>query len=168
MAKTAIAKLVKIWKDHDIRNGTKLYLMKTLIFPIMTYGSESWTLNSSCQRRIEAFEMIAYRRMLRIPWTDHRKNVSIKQELNIQTQDHLLITIQIQILKFFGHVIRRDGIEKDIIQGKVERKRSRGRPPTRYIDQIKNLTRMSMSDNIRNTGNREFWRNISNRNNIIA
>jgi len=61
MAKTVIAKLVKIWKDHDIRKGTKLYLMKTLIFPIMTYGSKSWTLNSSCQRRIEAFEMIAYR-----------------------------------------------------------------------------------------------------------
>ncbi|KAF0746129.1 casein kinase I [Aphis craccivora] len=57
--------------------------MKTLIFPIITYGSESWTLNSSCQRRIEAFEMIAYRRMLRIQWTDHRTNVSVIQELNI-------------------------------------------------------------------------------------
>ncbi|KAL4083848.1 hypothetical protein QTP88_029164 [Uroleucon formosanum] len=155
MAKAAIAKLVKIWKDHDIRKGTKLYLMKTLIFPIMIYGSESWTLNSSCQRRIEAFEMIAYRRMLRIPWTDHRTNVSIVQELNIQPQDRLLMTIQSQILKFFGHVMRRDGIEKDIIQGKNEGKRSRGRPPIRYIDQIKNLTQMSISDNIRNTENRE-------------
>jgi len=65
-------------------------------------------------------------------------------------------------------VIRRDGIEKDIIQGKVEGKRSRGRPPIRYIDQIKNLTQISMSENIRNTENREFWRNISNRNIIIA
>jgi len=65
-------------------------------------------------------------------------------------------------------VIRRDGIEKDVIQGKVEGKRSRGRPSIRYIDQIKSLTQMSMSDSIQNTGNREFWRNVSNRNNIIA
>ncbi|KAL4112805.1 hypothetical protein QTP88_016534 [Uroleucon formosanum] len=165
MAKAAIAKLVR--KDHDIRKGTKLYLMKTPIFPIMTYGSESWTLNSSCQRRIEAFEMIVYRRMLRIPWTDHRTNVSIVQELNIQPQDCLLITIQSQILKFFGHVIRRDGIKKDIIQGKVEGKRRIGRPSIRYLDQINILTQISMSDNIRNTENREFWRNVSNRNNII-
>jgi len=79
-----------------------------------------------------------------------------------------LITIQSQILKFFGHVIRKDGIEKDIIQGKVEGKRSRSRPSIRYKDQIKTLTQMSMSDNIQNTENREFWRNVSNQNNTIA
>lgn len=167
MPKTAIATLVIIWKDHDIRKGTKLYLMRTLICPIetiMTYGSETWTLNSSCQRRIGAFEMSAYRRMLRISWNDHRTNVSIIQELEIQAQDCLLITIQSQIPKFFGHIIRRDGVEKDIIQ----RKRSRGMPPFHYIDQIKTLTQMTISESIRNIENRELWINVSNRNNILA
>lgn len=120
--------------DPDIRKGTKLCLMNIQIFPKMTYGSESWTLNSSSQRRIETFEMTAYRRMLRIPWTDHRMNIFIIQELKIQAQDRLLNTIQSQILKFFGYVIRRNAIEKNIIQGKVEKKEEQRQAPIRYID----------------------------------
>lgn len=161
MAKSALTKLVKIWKDHNIRKKTKKRLVQTLIFPIATYGSESWTLNAACRRRIEAFEMVCYRRMLRIPWTDHRTNVSILEELQITDNERLLPTIQRRILKFFGHVIRRDSIEKLIIQGKVEGRRKRGRSPVRFMDQIKTLTNLSVAEVMRTADDREAWRRLT-------
>lgn len=113
-------------------------------------------------RRIEAFEMICYRRMLRIPWTARRINHSILRELNIDTNQCLLPTIQRHILRFFGHVIRRDGMEKLCIQGKVDGKRRKGCSPVRFIDQIKNLTNLFMVEVMRTAENREARRAVSN------
>lgn len=95
--------------------------------------------------------------MLRIPWTAHRTNVSILRELKIQLNERLLSSIQRRMLKFFGHVLRRDGMEKLTIQGKVEGKRSRGRSPVRYIDHIKNLTHMSVAEIMTTAEDREAW-----------
>lgn len=161
MAKDALGKLTKIWKDHDIRKQTKLKLVQTLIFPIATYASESWTINAVCRRKVEAFEMISYRRMLRIPWTAHRTNVSVLEELNIEPRDRLLPSIQRRMLKFFGHVLRRDGMEKLTIQGMVDGKRTRGRSPVRYIDQIKTITNMSVPEIMDKVEDREAWREIT-------
>lgn len=161
MAKTALSSLTKIWKDRHIGKHTKRLLVQSLIFPIASYGSESWTINAACRRRIESFEMTCYRRMMRIPWTARRTNISILKELGIKTNERLLPTIQRQILKFFGHLVRRDGIEKLVIQGKVDGKRERGRSPNRYIDQIKKLTNMPLGDLMHAAEDREEWRNVA-------
>lgn len=152
----AIFTLFSNWYE----NG-KIRLLKTLAFPIATYGTESWTLNAACRRRIEAFEMTSFRRMLRIPWTAHRTNISILQELKLEPKDHLLSTVQRQILKFFGHIVRSDGIKKLVIQGKVDGKRSRGRSPMRFIDQVKSFTNLPMEEVMRTAEDREVWRWLS-------
>lgn len=155
MAKSALARLTKIWKDHQISKATKARLVNALVFPIATYGSETWTINAACRRRIEAFEMICYRKMMRIPLTAHRTNVSILNELNIRERNRLLPIIQRRILAFFDHVIRRDGMERFCIQGKVVERRRRGRSPNRYIDQVKTLANRSMADVMRSAEDRE-------------
>ncbi|KAI8438254.1 hypothetical protein MSG28_010856 [Choristoneura fumiferana] len=100
--------------------------MRCLVFPIFLYGAETWTLRKQDRRKIDALEMWCWRRLLRIPWTAHRTNVSILKELNIK--ERLSSTVQIRILKFFGHIIRNeDSMERLVVQGKVEGKRSRGR-----------------------------------------
>lgn len=158
MGKTAVAKLTRIWKDHSISKRTKMAIVKTLIFPITTYAAESWTMKMADRRRIDAFEMYTWRRMLRIPWTEKRTNESILQELNIT--ERLSKTIQRSILKYFGHIMRRkdDSLEKLIVQGKIEGKRPRGRSPTRYVDQVSGATGTSVYDCIRTAENREDWR----------
>ena len=161
MAKTAMACLSRIWKDHNITKGTKLRLVKALVFPIATYGSETWTIKAASRRRIEAFEMTTYRRMLKIPWTARRTNISFRRELNIEDHERLLPTIQRRILSFFGHSIRRDGMEKLCIQGKVDGRRRRGKSPNRYIDQIKDLTNLPVPELMRRVKDRQEWRRRS-------
>lgn len=160
MAKSALAKLTKVWKDHKITKNTKLRLVRTLIFPIATYGAEIWTMNAAGRKKIKAFEIICYRRMMRIPYTAHRTNVSILQELSIDTNNRLLLTIQKQILRFFGHVIRKDGMENLVIQGKVGRRR-RGRSSNRYVDQIVSMINFTVPEMMRGTEDRELWRVLS-------
>ena len=155
MAKSAMANLNRIWKDHHISKMTKLRLINLLIFPIATYGSETWTIKASGRRRIEAFEMSCYRSMLRILWTAHRTNASILRELNVQTNNRLLPMIQKRILTFFEHVIRRGSMKKLCIQGKVDGKKTRGRSPFRFIDQVKELTNLSMAEIMRTAEDRQ-------------
>lgn len=128
------------WPWYNKRNKKK-HLMKTLVFPIVTYGLEIWTINASCRRTIESFEMKLYRKIMRVPWTAYKTNASILDELNIQENRRLALpSMQRQILKLFGYVIRQDGLEKIIIQEKVQGIRNKGRPPIRFIDQIKYST----------------------------
>jgi hypothetical protein len=125
------------------------------------YGSETWTLDANSRKRMEAFEMFCWRRMLRIPWVARRTNESIL-ELQIQTRERLLSKIQRGIIKFFGHIIRQDGLEKLVIHGKVDGKRKRGRSLSRYIDQIAGLTGLSIY-NLVQVEDREGWAVIANR-----
>jgi hypothetical protein len=81
MERVAIAKLDKILKDSDITKGTKIKIVETLVFPVVTYGSESWTVRKRDRKRIEAFELWTWRRMLRIPWTARRTNLSVVEEV---------------------------------------------------------------------------------------
>jgi hypothetical protein len=121
------------------------------------YGSETWTLNASSRKRIEAFEMFCWRRILRIPWVARRTNEPIVGELQIQTRDRLLSKIQRDI------IIRQDGLEKLAIQGKVDGKRKRGRSLNRYINQVAGLTGLSIYNPLRQAEDREAWTVIANR-----
>ncbi|XP_047041071.1 uncharacterized protein LOC124645313 [Helicoverpa zea] len=83
MARTAMTELSKVWKDRNITNRTKMHLVRILVFPIALYGVETWTIKAALRQKIDAFEMWCWRRMLTIPWTAYRTNVSILKELKI-------------------------------------------------------------------------------------
>ena len=132
MAKSAMVGLNKIWTDRGITKATKKRLVSALIFPIATYGCESWTLTKADQSRITSFEILCWRRMLRISWFMKRSNISVLEE--IQPKRRLLSYVQSQMMKYFGHIARRggDSLEKVIMQGCVEGRRKPGRPRTRW------------------------------------
>ena len=123
----------KLW--HGTDKNTKIRFLRALIFPIATYGCETWTINKTSERKINAFELKCYRKILRVPWTEKRTNNSILQELNIK-EGWLLSTIIKRKLKYFGYVKRHEGLEKEILEGQVQGKRTRGRPRRRWSQDI--------------------------------
>lgn len=157
-AKGSLTRLYKIWKDRGVSNRTKIKLIRTLIFPIFLYAAETWTIKSRDRERIDAFEMWCWRRMLRIPWTARRTNDSILRELRIS--ERLSAVCSRRVLSFFGHIARREpeNLERTIITGNVPGKRSRGRAPARWSDQIKDLTGGDLYSAMRAAENRKDWR----------
>ena len=134
-------------------------LVRALVFPICTYGDETWTLRSNDRRRLDAFEMWCWRRLLRIPWTAKRTNISIIQQLGVQDRLSTLCLRHI-VLQFFGHIARREGegLERLIVTGKVEGRRGRGRSPRRWTDQIKETIGYPVTTALRTAISRERWR----------
>ncbi|KAI8422423.1 hypothetical protein MSG28_006263 [Choristoneura fumiferana] len=131
-------------------------------FPIFLYGAETWSLRLQDRRKIDALEMWCWRRLLKIPWTAFRTNLSILKELHIK--DRLSSTVQLRILKFFGHISRNENsMERLVVQGQVEGRRARGRSPTRWTDLIKKATESTMVQCTRNASNRQKWKHIAKR-----
>ena len=110
MARDAVQKLTSIWRSRRIRLNLKLRLLQAAVFPIATYGSESWSMQKADERRVDAFEMWCYRRILRISWTEMRSNIWVLEKIG--TGLVVREAIRKQKLRFFGHVIRRDGLDK--------------------------------------------------------
>ena len=156
LAKSAMVGLKKIWADRGITKATKKRLVSALVFPIATYGCESWTLTKSDQGRINSFEMWCWRRMLGISWTMK----SVLEE--VQPANRLLSFVRSQMMSYFGHVARRDGesLEKVIMQGRVEGKRTPGRPRTRWMDQIKSMAGCPLPELYILARNRHEWRSV--------
>ena len=127
-AKKATMELDTIWKDRGIRKELKMKLVKALIWPVITYGAEGWTLKKDDERRLEAAEMWCYRRMLRISWTEKRANKSLLDEL--QTRHELFAHIIKRKMAFFGHACRNNkcNLVKTCILGMMSVKRRRGAP----------------------------------------
>src|SRR5579871_1338982 len=111
-----------LWQNTNI--DTKLLLVRTCIFPIATYGCETWTLNKTVAKRITAFEMKCYRKILRISWIDKKPNKEILQKVKVE-EGWLLNTILVRKLKFFGNIKRHSGMERLILEGAVPGKRGR-------------------------------------------
>lgn len=160
IAKEAMTRLTTIWKSHQINLVTKVNLVKSLVFSVFLYGAECWTLRESDKEKIDAFEMQCWRRMLRIPWTERRTNQSILEQLKVRKR--LRTIVAERITKFFGHVIRRNDLERLTIVGAVQGKRSRGRSPTRYTDLITKITGSGLTQAIREAENRDLWRTRTN------
>ena len=160
MARTAMTQLSKIWADRSITKTTKIRLVKALVFPIATYGCESWTMTSSNTDKINAFELWCWRRMLRINWTMKRTNRSVLREVGSKMS--LLAQINSQTLSYFGHIARRSGpcLEKVVMQGKIEGARKRGRPRMRWFDRIKTLVGQSSTTIYKLAADRQKWRVI--------
>ena len=114
-----------ILKSRDITLPTKVHLVKGMVFPVVMYGCESWTINKAEHRRIDAFELWCWRRLLRVPWTPRRSNQSIPKEISPEySLGGLMLKLKLQ---YFGHLIRRtDSFEKTPMLGKIGGRRRRG------------------------------------------
>ena len=115
-----------IFKSRDITLPTKVCLVKAIVFPVVMYGCESWTIKKAEHQRIDAFELWYWRRLLGVPWTARRSNQSILKEINLGCSlEGLMLKLKLQ---YFGHIMQRaDSLEKTLMLGKIEGRRRRGR-----------------------------------------
>ena len=127
--------LDSILKSRDSTLSTKVHLVKAMVFPVVRYGCESWTVKKAEHRRIDAFELWCWRRLLRVPWTSRRSNQSILKEISPGCS---LVGLILKLKRqYFGHLMRRaDSLEKTLILGKIEGGRRRGRQRMRWLDGI--------------------------------
>ena len=141
--------LYSMLKSRDITLSTKVHLVKAMVFPMVMYGCESWTIKKAERRRIDAFELWCWRRLLRVPWTARRYNQSILKEISPGCSlEGLMLKLKFQS---FGHLIRRaDSFEKTLMLGKIEGRRRRGLQRMRGVDGITDSMDMSL-------GNSRSW-----------
>ena len=137
--------LDSIFKSGDITLPTKVHQVKALVFPVVMYGCESWTIEKAEYRRIDAFELWCWRRLLRVPWTARRSNQSILKEISPEySLEGLMLKLKLQYL---GHLMRRtDSFEKTLMLGKIEGRRRRRRQRMRWLYGITDSTDMSLSN----------------------
>jgi len=125
LGRKAMTNLESILKSRGITLPTKVRIVKAMVFPVVTYGCESWTIKNAEHWRIDAFELWCWRRLLRVPWTARRSNQSIQKEINPEySLEGLMLKLKLQ---YFGHMIQRaDSLEKTLMLVKIEGKRRRG------------------------------------------
>ena len=133
-----------ILKSRDITLPTKVCPVKAMVFPVVMYGCESWTVKKAEHRKIDAFELWCWRRLLRVPWIARRSNQSILKEIS---PGYSLEGLMLQLkLQYFGHLMRRvDSLEKTLMLGGIGDRRRRGRQRMRWLDSITNSMHMSLS-----------------------
>jgi len=163
MATSSLINLNNIWKNSNITIKTKYRLLRTITLAIALYGCETWTLDAVSQNKINAFEMKCYRKLLRIPFTAHRTNDSVKEELKqkVGNIEMLISVIRKRQLKWFGHVTRHSDklpLANNIMHGRPPGKRGRGRHRTSWIQNSKEYTGLSALEAVRAAHDREEWK----------
>ena len=143
LGRKVMTNLDSILKSRDITLFTKVLLVKAMVFPVVIYGCESWTIKKAEHRRIDAFELWCWRRLLRVPWTARSSNQSILREISPEySLEELMLKLKLQ---YFGHLIRRtDSFEKTLMLEKIEGRRRRGRQRI-LLDDITNSMDLSLT-----------------------
>ena len=143
LARKVMSNLDSIFKSRDITLPTKVRLVKAMVFPVVMYGCESWTVKKVEHRRIDAFEVWCWRRLLRVPWTARRSNQSILKEISPGCSlEGLMLKLKLQ---YFGHLMRRaDSLEKTPMLGGIGGRRRRGQQRMRWLDGITDSMDMSL------------------------
>ena len=143
LARKAVTNLDSILKSRDITLPTKVHLVKAVVFSVVMYGCESWTLKKGEHQRIDAFELRCWRRLLRVPWTARRSNQAILKEISPEySLEGLMLKLKLQ---YFGHMWRADSLENTLMLGKIEGRRRRGQQRMRWLDRITNSMDKSLS-----------------------
>ena len=143
LGRKVMTNLDSIFKSRDITLLTKVHLIKAMVFPVVMYGCESWTVKKAERWRIDAFELWCWRRRLRVPWTARRSNQSILKETNPEISlEGMMLKLKLQ---YFGHLMQRvDSLEKTLMLGDIGGRRRRGRPRMRWLDGIMDSMDMSL------------------------
>ena len=145
LGRKAMTNLVSVLKSRDIILLTKVHIVQAMIFPVVMYGCESWAIKKAECQRIDAFELWCWRRLLRVPWTARRSNLSILKKINPGISlEGMMLKLKLQ---YFGHLMRRvDSLEKTLMLGGIGGRRRRGQQRMRWLDGITDSMDVSLSE----------------------